>query len=66
MEKNELILITELRDNEHIDPKKFPILLLRELEGKEYIKLLFNEQDEVVYIGKGRRFADALEIYLNK
>ena len=66
MEKNELILITELRDSKYIDPKKYSILLLRELEAKEYVILRFNEQDEVVYIGKGRRFADALEIYLNK
>jgi hypothetical protein len=64
MENKERILITELKENKVIDPKAYSILLLRGLQSKEYIKLLFNEQDEVKYIGKGKRFADALEIFL--
>ena len=54
MENNERILITELRDKKEIDPKKYSSHLLRELESKEYIKLLFNEQKEVIYIGRGK------------
>lgn len=66
MENNERILISELRDSKYIDPKKYSILLLKKLEAKEYVKLLFNEQDEVTYIGKGKWFSEALEIFLNK
>ena len=64
MENNERILFTELRDSKYIDPKKYSILLLRKLEAKEYVILRFNEQDEVIYIGKGKRFAKALETFL--
>lgn len=66
MENNESILITELIENKYIDPKKYSIQLLRKLKSKEYILLRFNEQDEVVYVGKGKWFSEALEIYLNK
>ena len=66
MENNELILIAELRDNKYIDPKKYSVQLLRELKKKEYILLRFNEQDEVVYVGKGKWFSEALKIFLNK
>lgn len=66
MEINERILIAELRDSKYIDPKKYSILLLKKLEAKEFVKLLFNEQNEVTYIGKGKWFSEALEIFLNK
>jgi hypothetical protein len=66
MENNERILITELKENKEIDPKKYSILLLRRLQSKEYIKLIFNTKNEVSSIVKGKRFIDALELYPNK
>lgn len=66
MENQERILIADLKAIMRIDPKEYSILLLRRLQSKEYIKLVFNEQDEVTYIGKGKRFIDAMELYLNE
>jgi|WetSurMetagenome_2_1015567.scaffolds.fasta_scaffold1011901_2 hypothetical protein len=66
MENNECILIAELRDNKEVNPKMYSMQLLRGLESKGYIKLLFDEDNEVIAINEGKWFAEALEIYLKK